>query len=345
MKDFTVGEADSGQRLDKYCTRVLPNASFGFLCKMLRKKNITLNGKKADGKEILHAGDLVAFFFSEETFSKFAASGQVLHDALSQYATAYRREKGVTVIYEDADVIFLNKPAGMLTQKAKPEDLSLNEWLIGYLLAHDAISPKELAMFHPSVCNRLDRNTSGLVLCGKTRAGSQYLSEILRDRSLHKYYRTFVSGQVAAQVELHGYLYKDESANQVTILTQLPDHLTQSEAADWQEIRTRVQPLFYDAEQDLTALEIELLTGKTHQIRAHLASIGHPIIGDRKYGGKSCKVLRDAGNTYQLLHAYRVVFPAADEHSTLSGKVVIAPLPKAFTILEETVCRHGIREA
>ena len=174
MQLLTIGKNQAGQRLDKFLKKALPNAGTGFLYKMLRKKNITLNGKKAEGKEILAQGDEVRCFFSEETFATLSGAETV--EDTSDYRKAYRTLKDICVLYEDEDILLLNKPAGVLTQKAKPEDLSLNEWLIGHLLATDAIKETDLATFHPSVCNRLDRNTSGIVLCGKTLAGSQALS-------------------------------------------------------------------------------------------------------------------------------------------------------------------------
>ena len=171
MQLLTIGKNQAGQRLDKYLKKALPGAGTGFLYKMLRKKNITLNGKKAEGKEILTEGDEVKCFFSEETFASL--SGTKSAEDTSDYRKAYRLLRDVCVIYEDDDILLLDKPAGVLTQKAKPEDLSLNEWLIGHLLETGAIKEADLATFHPSVCNRLDRNTSGIVLCGKTLAGSQ----------------------------------------------------------------------------------------------------------------------------------------------------------------------------
>ena len=166
MQQLTIGKNQAGQRLDKFLKKAFPNAGTGFLYKMLRKKNITLNGKKAEGKEILAQGDEIKCFFSEETFSSL--SGIEDRETTSDYRKAYRSLKDISVLYEDEDILLLNKPAGVLTQKAKPEDLSLNEWLIGHLLATDAITEADLATFHPSVCNRLDRNTSGIVLCAES---------------------------------------------------------------------------------------------------------------------------------------------------------------------------------
>ena len=139
MQKVEIKMNQAGQRLDKFLHKLLPEAGTGFLYKMLRKKNITLHGRKAEGSEILQVGDLVSFFFSEETFQKFAGSASAGQSAaekasLDEYRRAYERLKGIKIIYEDQHILIVDKPAGILTQKAKPEDLSLNEWLIGYLL-------------------------------------------------------------------------------------------------------------------------------------------------------------------------------------------------------------------
>ena len=196
MQSVTIGVNQAGQRLDKFLHKYLPHAGTGFLFKMLRKKNITLNGRKAEGQELLSVGDEVRFFFSDETFEKFSGmtvSGMTKTaktDETEEYLRAYKVLQGVQVLYEDDNIVLLNKPAGILTQKAAPKDISLNEWLTGYLLETNAITAEEFHSFRPSVCNRLDRNTSGIVLCGKSLAGSQALSRIIRERTLKKYYHT-----------------------------------------------------------------------------------------------------------------------------------------------------------
>ncbi len=328
MQLLTIGKNQAGQRLDKYLKKALPNAGSGFLYKMLRKKNITLNGKKAEGKEILAEGDEVKCFFSEETFATLSGAGTA--EDTSAYRKAYRALKDVCVIYEDEDILLLNKPAGVLTQKAKPEDLSLNEWLIGRLLSTKAIREADLATFHPSVCNRLDRNTSGIVLCGKTLAGSQALSRVIKDRSVKKYYQTVCKGKILQESTLEGYLYKDESTNTVQVYAEQPERM---EEASY--IRTIYTPGAVAGEY--TLLTVELVTGKTHQIRAHLASIGHPLIGDTKYGDPKLnrKMQAEYSLHHQLLHAGKVCFPEGEEGALakVSGQTFTAPLPHKFAMI------------
>ena len=334
MQKFIIEKNHAGQRFDKFLQKFMPQAGSGFLYKMLRKKNITLNGKKAEGKEILNIGDEISFFFADETFEKFTgrkAVGAELTSAkevnVEEYRKAYETIKGIEIIYEDDNVLFLNKPVGVLTQKATSADISLNEWLIGYLLHHKQISSQDLSLFKPSVCNRLDRNTSGLVLCGKSLAGSQGLSKLIHDRTMSKYYRTICVGRIDSGATVTGSLIKDHQKNMVTV------------SVEGNQIQTAYEPLQSLSEGRYTYLEVDLITGKTHQIRAHLASVGHALIGDIKYGiAKENTLMQKRFHlTNQLLHAYRVEFPRLEGAlSTLSEKSFIAPLPEKFSsILKE----------
>lgn len=331
MQQVIIKTTEAGQRFDKFLKKYLPEASGSFLYKMLRKKNIILNEKKADGSEKLTAGDTVSFFFSEETFEKFRGNtGKTTSQAdtlILQAKKAYEKYGMLQVLYENEHILLVNKPAGMLSQKAKPADISLNEWLIGYLLHKGAVTPESLRMNRPSVCNRLDRNTSGIVICGKTLYGSQQMGAVLKDRSLHKYYLLYVEGKMEKEQRLEGYLLKDESENQVKIFDTMQPGCS--------KIITFYRPLAVYGEE--TLVEVELITGKTHQIRAHLASIGYPLVGDPKYGKEALNRRRRAqGIQHQLLHAYKVRFPRlTGELSELSECEIKAPLPRLFKQIKE----------
>ncbi len=299
MKEFKISSREAGQRMDKYLLKLMNSATAGFVYKMLRKKNIVLNGKKAAGSEILKAGDEVKLFLSDETFAKFAPG--------------YYKEKTVgcadiDIVYEDDDIIVINKPAGLLSQKAKPDDDSANDRIIAYLLASGQMTGEDLKTFTPSICNRLDRNTSGLLVAGKTMAGLQRMARELKDRSAKKYYLAWVKGRVDAPQSLKGYLIKDAAANKVTV----------SDAGPGDPIETMLWPLRIS--DDATLLKVRLVTGKTHQIRAHLAAIGHPVLGDMKYGDAALN--RRLGLKHQLLHAWRMEFS--------DGVKLEAPPPREF---------------
>ena len=296
MKLITVHKQEEGQRLVKLLGAYLKEAPNSFFYKMLRKKNITLNGKKADGTEKLKCGDEIRLFLSDETYEKFAGKVQ----PKEKFPTAK-----LNIVYEDSNVIFINKPAGMLSQKSVPSDVSLNEYLLGYLEKSGQWKQEESKAFRPSVCNRLDRNTSGMVICGKSMAGLQQMAALLKDRSLHKYYLCLVKGVMTESQHLEGYLLKDENSNQVKIF--------QKETEGAAHIITEYEPLYTEGET--TLLKVTLVTGKSHQIRAHLSSIGHPIIGDPKYGERKVNAFfrETHGIKNQMLHAWKLTFPEVAE--------------------------------
>lgn len=309
MQEFTIGKNEAGQRLDKYLGRILKEAPVSFFYKMMRKKNIVLNGAKCDGKEKLCVGDSVKLFLSDETIEKFGGSKSV-----SDIGNIYPYKK-LDIVYEDEDVIFVNKPSGMLTQKAAPTDLSLNEYIIGYLLHENKIDDIQLRTFKPSVCNRLDRNTSGLVLAGKSLQGSRELSQMIKERTIEKYYITVVKGKVMYDSSVSGLLIKDEAANKVSVRS-LDDNTIAGN--DERYIRTDYHVLGHG--EDYTVLEVHLITGRPHQIRAHLAMLGHPVLGDFKYGDR--KINEKYKLKDQLLHSYRVVLPDGREYkAAVPGKI------------------------
>lgn len=327
MKEIIIGKNEAGQRLDKLLAKHLKEAPKSFLYKMMRKKNITLNGKKATGNESTVQGDVVRLFFSDETYEKFSgeaktAAKQTTVDRVSPLPKEW-------IIYEDDHILVINKPAGILSQKSRPEDISINERMISYLLQKGDLTKEELRTFHPSVCNRLDRNTSGLLIAGKSLTGLQTMAEILQDRSLHKYYLAVVHGVLKEKRHLEGYLSKDSSKNCVQIFTDEKS----AKKVDPQSKAIAMEYIPLQIGRTATLLEILLLTGRSHQIRAHLASTGHSIIGDVKYGGakKNEYYRKQYGTEYQLLHAFRMEFPQiAGALSYLSGMCLTAPIPVLF---------------
>lgn len=333
MQTLTVTPNEAGQRLDKLLGKYLNHAGKGFLYKMMRKKNITLNGKKCDGSERLLEGDAIQLYFSDETIETF--SGPVAGmpgDAAERQekgrpvfgGSAYSGRKKLDIIYEDGHILVVNKPSGMLSQKARDGDISLNEYILNYLIDSGGLPISQLRTFKPSVCNRLDRNTSGLVVAGKSLVGLQIMNEVFRDRSIHKYYQCMVAGRIEEKRLIAGFLRKDEAANTVTV------HPLEVEGSA--PIMTEYFPLAGNG--TYTLLQVTLLTGRSHQIRAHLASIGHPVLGDYKYGDRRLNETMKAryGLRSQLLHSWRLVMPdtltAPLDH--LRGKEFTARLPGMF---------------
>ncbi len=313
MRQLTVHKNDENQRLDKYLKKYLKEAPGSFIYKMLRKKNIVLNGKKADGTEKLSAGDEIKLFFAEETLQKF--TGESTSIDIPQFPV----KKDLEILFEDEDVLILNKPAGELSQKAEAKDVSMNEYALGYLQQTGAVTEESLKVFKPSVCNRLDRNTSGILIVAKTYQGAREFGEALQKRTVRKYYRCIVKGEVKKSETIDGYLWKDEKNNKVQIFKE------KREGAS--EIHTAYKPIKY--ENGLTLLEVHLITGRTHQIRAHLSSIGHGILGDPKYGDK--KLSEKYKVKYQLLHACRLELDGfTGDFAKYNGKIITANVPKSF---------------
>lgn len=340
MKQLSVSATDAGQRFDKYLMRLLPGAGKSFLYKMLRKKNIVLNGAKAEGNELLNAGDEVKVFFSDDTFEKFSENGSDdsrtvprnnSHNGSNRISqinsgAVNLLERMPGIVFENEHILAIDKPAGLLSQKAEESDVSAVEYVAAYL-KNNGIEKG----LKPSVSNRLDRNTSGLLLAGKTGFGQRELAKMLRDRTVEKYYLCIVKGEVKEPGREESFLTKDEITNKVSI----------DKSMGAERIVTAYRPI--SATSTGTLLEVELITGKSHQIRAQMAAIGHPIAGDSKYGDREYNALMRErfGIKRQMLHAYRMVFPIlSGPLEDISGKEIKTCLPAEI----EHFCRaYGVK--
>ena len=327
-----IKHIDAGGRLDKYLLKFLKDAPTSFIYKMLRKKNIVLNGKKAAGNEFLKENDEVKLFLAEETIVKFGGKVTLSQTADREYVAI--AEDGVEsgsddslynflkslkwefdepkVIYEDRDIIILNKPVNVLSQIAKTGDVSMNEWLISYLINSGSLTAEDMLTVKPAVVNRLDRNTSGIILAGKTLTGLRFLSDIIKTRKLTKYYLTIVKGEIPNNFTAEAYLLKNHNHNTVKI------YKDKVEGTDY--IKTAYEVL--QVKDGHSLLKVELITGKSHQIRAHLSFLGYPVIGDGKYGLKSENTnYRRMGLNSQFLHSYEIKFPKLEGEYSFSAKL------------------------
>lgn len=322
MQEFIIQKEEAGQTVMKYLARLLPEASMGLLRKSMRKKNIVLNGKKIEGREKIAAGDSVKVWFSDETIEKFRGKKE----------EAPRRDYPdfeTWILYEDENIVILNKPAGLLSQGDTSGAPSLNEALLSARESRAGVTP--------SICHRLDRNTSGLVIAGKTMRGLQEMNALIKARSLTKVYQAFVYGKTPPSGILKGYLVKDHERNQVRY-TERAEMGALPIETHYETLETIEAP-----ECTFSLVRVHLVTGRSHQIRLHFSSIGHPLLGDRKYGSRASLSASEALHIRrQLLHAASLTFPVlTDDFAYLSGKTFTAPLPADFT----AVChlgRHGL---
>ena len=311
MKEIIITRDNAGGRLDKILTNYLNKAPKSFIYKMLRKKNIVLNDKKAAGNEIIKEGDSIKLYLADDTIAKFQGKSPIVT----------KKAPDIPIVFEDDNILILDKPAGLLSQKSNPSDISVNDFLLQYLKSDDPL-------FKPGISNRLDRNTSGLVLAGKNLYATRMLNDAIKNRRLQKKYLCLVKGIVEKEALIDGYLIKDEKTNQVSVHAETPKEKDDEKA---NRILTSYLPL--ERYSDATLLEVDLITGKSHQIRAHLASIGHPIIGDPKYGDAQVNAAykQKYHVNRQLLHAYKIIFRTMEgDLSYLNGSSVTGMLPEDF---------------
>jgi 23S rRNA pseudouridine955/2504/2580 synthase len=260
-----------------------------FIYKMLRKKNIKLNGKKAEGNEMLATGDEIKLFLADETIASFMEEKSVKKQRLD-----------FIIKYEDENVLIVLKPAGLSVQPdADNKDNSLNDQLLYYLYQKGEYDTSADAVFKPSVCNRLDRNTAGLVVMGKNAEASRTLNEIFREKQIDKLYVTAVGGIVKKSGSVEGWHTKDNN-NKAYISDKKTDGATY--------ILTKYRPI--KTKNNMTLLEVKLETGKSHQIRACMQYISHPVAGDRKYGDKAVNKFfkQQFGLENQLLFSFKLIF-------------------------------------
>ncbi len=343
MIKITAGRNDAEQRLDRFLRKYLKGATLGNIYKIIRK-DIKINGSRSGVKNetVIHEGDEISLYINDDDFARFtgnaagssnnASSGGAPHGARSAAAGTPKKRprRSFGIIYEDENVIAVEKPYGLLTHgDGREKKNTLVNQVVDYLIEKGDYVPRLERSFTPAAVNRLDRNTTGIVLLGKNAAALRTLNAMIRSKeSVSKYYITIVKGELMDELRLEGELVKDEARNMVSV--NAPAEEAGEVEGRAKQITTIARPLARS--NGFTLAEIELITGRTHQIRAHMASAGHPVIGDTKYGDPAVNdgVASRYGLKAQLLHAYRLVINDAEEPlEYLKGKEFKAPLPKS----------------
>lgn len=296
MKEIKITNNEEGQRLDRFLKKYLNKANQSFIQKMIRKKNIKLNDAKAEPETVLKKDDIVQLYLSDDTIDKFR-----------EKKTLMQANIHFDIVYEDDNLLVVNKPIGLSTQPDQTDMKNLVDEIKMYL---DAKEENISFTFKPAVCNRLDKNTSGLVIAAKNYNALKQTNKAIRERKIRKLYMAKVHGIINNDLELKDYLIKDDNKNMVKIINEQRENS--------KSVITYAHPL--KTEGRFTWLEVEIETGRAHQIRAHLSSIGHPIAGDKKYGKKD-------NEKYQVLHAYKLVLDGyEDSLSYLNGMEIVSDI-------------------
>jgi 23S rRNA pseudouridine955/2504/2580 synthase len=288
MRTITIKKNDCDQRLDKFLNKYLKKMPLPLLYKHIRLKRIKVNDKKCEAAYHLKEGDVIKLYVNDEFFEDGAENPQ----------NFLKLNPSLTIVYEDENILLVDKPSGMITHEDNTEKFNtLINHIKAYLYQKGEYDPENELSFAPALCNRIDRNTGGITIAAKNAASLRILNEKIKNRELHKYYLCIVVGTLEQKSgTLTGYLKKDASSNMVSVFQKpRPGALS---------IITRYRVLKEKKGQSL--LEVELITGRTHQIRAHFASIGHPLLGDGKYGYN--RENKEAGRKWQALYSHKLTF-------------------------------------
>ena len=297
LRTLYITRNDAGQRLDKFLSKAVKAMPKSLMYKGIRTKKIKVNRKRAEIGYILEEGDTVELFISEEFFSDNASDSAFM-----------KLTPKLDIVYEDENIMLLDKRPGLIVHSDDEEDVNtLISHVKAYLYRKGEYNPEDEQSFAPALCNRIDRNTGGIVIAAKNAEALRIMNEKIRNDELSKFYLAAVHGHMPKKADtLHGYLRKDQANNIVDISTV--------KKPGYKEIITKYRVL--DEKNDLSLVEVELVTGRTHQIRAHFSSIGHPLLGDGKYG-----VNRDdkkLGYKFQALYAFRLEFHFRTDSGALS---------------------------
>lgn len=315
MVRFTITANEGNQRLDRFLRKYLKRAPLSMIYKLIRK-DVKVNGRRAKEDTVLSEGDEVTIYLPEERIEELTAPAK---------RNTARRSFGI--VYEDSNLLVVNKPSGLLTHgDAREKKNTLTNQVLGYLRDRGEYDPAEEKTFAPAPANRIDRNTSGLVVFGKNADALREMTGIIASREgASKMYLAVVCGRLEGSLRLDGRLLKDEERNIVTVDDRGREALTIADPVE--------------AGDRLSLAKIRLITGRTHQIRVHMAHAGHPVAGDAKYGDPRVnrRLKTKFGITSQMLHAHRIELKKAEgKLGYLAGKAFVAPPPEVFSrVMEE----------
>ena len=321
MRELTVKKNDAGQRLDKFLSKALCDMPTSLLYKSIRTKKIKLNRKRATPECILAEGDTLQLFIADEFFRDAKSDGGATAD-LAKITPRF------SVIYEDESILLVDKKPGICVHEDDTNDKNnLITQIWAYLYQKGEYSPEDEQSFAPALCNRIDRNTGGIVIAAKTAAALRIMNEKIKNREIDKFYLCAVHGTPKPPSAVKSaYLLKSSADNTVKIYDKNPPRAAK-------EIKTKYRTL--SSRDNLSLLEVELLTGRTHQIRAHMAHIGYPLLGEGKYSVNSED--RRKGYKYQALYSYRLRFSFttdAGELEYLNGKEFSVPKNEIYFVKE-----------
>ena len=324
MVKIRIDENDGNQRLDRFLKKYYDKAPLSLIYKMIRK-DIKVNGKRVKEETVLMPGDELTVFILESQERDLRSA----NDDVKPKSGAKKAKRQFRIVFEDENILIVDKPFGLLTHGDSREKKNhLANQVIDYLIEQGQYDPRKEKTFTPAPANRLDRNTTGLVIFAKNAGSLRELNRMIRERDcISKCYLTIVNGNLKKEVDLVDRMIKDEEKNVVSVMP--------AGDGEGKLMETKARPLSHGrrGNREYTLCEVEILTGRTHQIRAQLASIGHPLLGDSKYGRA------EAARSTQLLHSYKLEFknPGDGVLNYLKGKVITCDPPAAFTDIQKKI--------